>query len=87
MKELSNTERLRYERNIKIMERALEIIRSNEPTFLKEIMLKKIGMDRETYGVIVQALEGDILLPQTDYSMLEWSITREIKSFKYALKK
>jgi hypothetical protein len=50
-------------------------------------MLKKIGMDRETYGVIVKALEGDILLPQTDYSMLEWSITREIKSFKHALKK
>lgn len=87
MIELTEIERIRYKRNIKIMERALEIIRSNEPTFLKEIMLKKIGMDRETYGVIVKALEGDILLPQTDYSMLEWSITREIKSFKQALKK
>ena len=68
------------------MERAIDIIRGDEPYIIKELMLKDIGMDRYTYGIVVHTSEGDLHLPQNDYNMLEWSITREIKSFKYALK-
>lgn len=83
---LTKEETIRYRNYIKDMERAIEIIRGDEPYLIKELMLKDIGMDRHTYGVVIYAVDEDLHLPQNDYNMLEWSITREIKSFKYALK-
>lgn len=87
MTELTEIERLRYTKYIQDMERAIEIIRSDEPIIIKELMLENLKMDRLTYGVVVKTKEAEIILPQTDYAMLEWTITRELKSFKHALKK
>jgi hypothetical protein len=86
MTELTEIERIRYRRYINEMERALEIIRGDEPAIIKELMLEHLKMDRYTYGVIIKTVEGDLHLPQTDYAMLEWAITRELKSFRHALK-
>lgn len=86
MIDLTEIERIRYRRYINEMERAIEIIRGDEPAIIKELMLKSLGLDRYTYGVIIKTVEGDLHLPQTDYAMLEWAITRELKSFRHALK-
>ena len=62
----------RYNRYIDKMELAIVILKTDLPSFQKNKMLEEMNMDMKTFE-------------QKDYLMLEWAITREIRSFKHAL--
>ncbi len=73
MNKTSQKEITRYQKNIDKMERALEIIRSQKTRRQKDQELSRIKMCRMTYGC-------------KDYKRLEWAISRELRSFKHAIK-
>jgi len=75
----------RYRQHIVDIERAIEILLGDEPTYIQNLMLDQIGCDRKTYGDVWEG--KDIRYINLDSKGKHiWSLTSELKSFKHALK-
>ena len=76
----------RYEQHIKDIERAIEILEGEEPRMIKELMLKQLGCDRETYGDIQIGTKTDRIIRADSDGKLIWSLVSDLKSFRHALR-
>lgn len=76
----------RYKEHIETLERAKEILNSDDTDIIKYYLLKEIGCDRFTYGEWKMSRNGkERFAPiQTKMSHI-WAIDREIRSFKHAV--
>lgn len=76
----------RYKQHIKTIDRALEIIESDESPIVKNIQLTDIGCDRNTYGEWHETPNGLRLSPIRDKKIHCWSLQKEKEGFIHAIK-
>jgi len=75
----------RYKEHIKTIDRALEIIESNDSPIIKNILLTEIGCDRNTYGEWHDTKDGPRLSPIRDKKIHCWSLQKEKEGFIHAI--
>jgi len=77
----------RYKEHLANLYRAKEILNSEEPPSIKELLLCEIGCDKDTYGEWVIRRDGHEHLKTIKSKMSHiWALDREIRSFEYAIK-
>lgn len=76
----------RYKQHLDTLQQALLLVMSDEPDWVKKMLLEEMGCDVETYGDFTEADDGQVYFhPISSKKTHTWSLETEIQSFVSAI--